>query len=127
MGWTANSNRYTEGRRLWYCGSCRKRRTIELNPDWVAEGKPLKWDGDCPWSWFTMCGFCGVKQCDESMYDCPNCGAPSDPPEHPYYKGTMIKITPPETSYNLDGNYTYWNEQHKCRKCGKKWWFINAT
>lgn len=136
MGWTANSKRYTATK--WYCSICGIRTPIELNPDWVAAGKPLKWEGEKPWEWFSRCSYCLVKQWDESTYDCPKCGCPCEPaegnPNEPegYFPGTLIEFG--ETRKNPRYSFEYgvsngadWDERHQCRKCGKRWWFTNSN
>jgi len=128
MGWTATSPRYQKTR--WYCGPCRKRTTIELNSEWVAAGKPLKWEGRFPWEWFTRCSVCKTEHWSES-YCCPNCGCPSEPWESPDYQGTCVEMTKPVVnprySYEYGSTGYDWSERHRCPKCGTKYWFTNST
>lgn len=137
MGWTANSKRYKEGLRHWYCCACDKRTVIELNPLWIAQGKPLKWEGDIfKWEWFTRCAECKLKQWDEGSFDCPNCGCssehePGDNYRDEEYGGTLIQITKGvlNSRYSYDYGVTGydWDERHQCRKCRTRWWFTNSS
>lgn len=130
MGWTSNSGRYAAKR--WWCGVCQQRTLIELNPDWVAVGKPLQWEGGpSPWSWFTRCSYCQTRQHDEGEGSCPRCGTPSEPSEGPEWPGTMLEATKPKYNITYSLNYGVtgydWEERHRCRKCGHKYWFTNSS
>lgn len=134
MGWTANSGRYSATK--WYCSFCEKRTKIEFNPEWVALGMPLKWEGERTWTWHSRCSVCWREQWDEGSYDCPRCGCPSDPPEwceedgH-FESSTFIEQTKvthnPRYSFDYGVSGYDWEEKHKCRKCRKVWWFTNSS
>lgn len=142
MGWTSDQKRYHTNK--WYCSSCDKRTAIDLNPDWVKAGKPLKWEGKCEWEWFSRCAMCHKKHWDKSEYDCPNCGYSSIAPEfngekppdwegewEEVMKGTLVQMTKHKYnsyySYQFGGAGYDWEEQHQCPKCKTKWWFTNST
>ena len=66
----------------WYCHSCGKVTAVELNPEWVKSGSPLRWKNDL-FQWFARCKACGTEHLSGGDY-CPTCGWNDFPEELPY-------------------------------------------
>lgn len=80
MSWLAATLRYTA--RRWYCSICRKRTPVELNPEWVAAGKPMRWEPPLKFDWFSRCRDCHVEHYTSDI-NCPRCGCPTESPDGP--------------------------------------------
>jgi hypothetical protein len=116
---------FEEGKKRWYCECCDKRTPIEINPEWVADGRPVVWDSRVKdYAWLARCSCC---ECDYkyNRYDCPNCGYPHNVEKQP------LKIE----NHHMNPYYAYefgstgydWDEQHQCGRCRYKFWYSNST
>jgi hypothetical protein len=122
-GWIKNSKLYVATTKRWYCPMCDRRTRIEVNLQWLEDGKPLKWNGDKDYGWFTCCADCKHKHYIGS-YNCPNCGCPIDDQD-------PIETTEPV--YNSYYSYEFgvtgydWEERHQCCKCRTRFWVSNSS
>lgn len=112
------------GTKRWYCRWCDKRTAIEINPEWIADGRPHVWDHRVKdYEWVARCGCCEKVQRANS-YACPNCG-------YDCCEQEPLKIE----NYTMNPYYAYefgstgydWDEQHQCPKCRYKFWYSNST
>ncbi len=123
MGWIYDHKMYTGEVKRWYCLCCDKRTPIELNPQWVADGKPLKWEAPTDYEWFARCRYCKNKFYPDS-YGCDNCGYSNSEQE-------PLKIE--NHRYNSYYSYEFgvtgydWDELHQCAKCRTKYWISNSS
>ncbi len=116
---------YAVGKKRWYCRDCGKRTAIEINPEWITDGRPHVWDHRVKdYEWVARCSCCQSGFSD-SGYDCPNCGFDNIVEQEP------LKIE----NYHENSYYSYefgsvgydWEEQHQCPVCRSKFWFSNST
>lgn len=123
MGWIHMTPLLDGTRKRWYCPCCDMRKPIEYNPQWVADGKPTKWEKPTHYEWFARCRECQYTLYTDS-YGCPNCGCDCAGEE-------PIEITKPQ--YNSYYSYEFgvtgydWEELHQCRKCKTKYWLSNSS
>ena len=121
--WILDGKRFHETTKRWYCHWCDKRTQIELNAQWVADGKPLRWEHPVDYQWFSRCACC-QHETHSASYGCPNCGCTTDDDE-------PLKIE----NHRLNSYYSYefgvtgydWEELHQCRKCRTKYWISNSS
>lgn len=121
MAWISESKLYQSKR--WYCPSCDVRKRVEFNPDWLADGKPMRWSDDKHYDWFTRCSCCH-RELYPNTYGCPRCGHWQDSDED------LLEILDYSSSgyasyeFGIDGHE--WNERHRCPKCKMIYWIHNA-
>lgn len=122
MAWLNRAKLYNPETKRWYCLSCDKRTKIERNPEWVADGSPMSWDGK-DYEYITRCADCKHEHY-VSSYACPNCGCSV---------GEQEPIVITKAVYNSYYSYEFgvtgydWEEQHQCRKCRTKHWISNSS
>lgn len=123
--WIPDQPRYKEGAQL-YCDWCGEITSVEANPAWVADGRPLRWDDHRSYEWVIRCASCKRRIFQSSGFECDNCGAwPAED------DSDVLERTKP--SYNraiameYGGQPLDWDEKRRCRICGTEFWMHNAN
>jgi len=156
MGWLSKQKYYNENV-MWYCPHCKELTKVELNPLWLAAGKPYEWDSSkLFFDWFARCSCCESEIFNLS-YCCDNCGY-SDHDEGFYYFepgstqresieevliGGKVFADPQEVKtlrergikiYPIFGSQSSnydgslsWDETHYCPYCKQEYSFVNGT
>jgi len=105
-----------------YCEWCDQIVLVEHNPEWVADGRPFRFEKD--YEWFTRCPECKSSFYQGSPYECPECGcSPPDDDENTIYG---------ERHYNYAQSMEFgecydWEETHTCHICGTVYTFVNGN
>jgi DNA-directed RNA polymerase subunit RPC12/RpoP len=59
-------------------------------------------------------------------YKCPECGYHGDDEDYIISGIKYPKIYNRRSGSTMDGSYDDWDEVHKCKRCGRDFWYVNG-